>query len=179
MDKAGSLWTVPVAVEDIPDTGLHMNLTAPPEIRTAVAALAGLRDLGALAASFDLSRRGAGIHVIGEVIATVGQICVVTLDLIENEVKEPIDVLFLPGAEGPTRHGGAAAAEQEGEEPPEPLIGGKVDLGALVVEFLLLGIDPYPRKPGAEFAAPEAGESGNHPFAGLEALKNRLGGGSA
>lgn len=178
MDKAGSLWTVPVAVEDIPDTGLHMNLTAPPEIRAIVAAVAGLRGLPALTASFDLSRRGAGIHVIGEVVATVGQTCVVTLDPIENEVKEPIDVLFLPGAEGPTRHGGAAA-EQEGEESPEPLIGGKVDLGALAVEFLLLGIDPYPRKPGAEFAAPEAGESGNHPFDGLEALKNRLCGGSA
>jgi hypothetical protein len=178
MDKAGSPWSVPVAVEHIPDTGLHVDLTAPPEIRAAVAALAGLRDLPALAASFDLSRRGAGVHVSGAVGATVGQTCVVTLDPIENEVKEPIEMLFMPGAEARVRNA-AGAAEREGEEPPEPLIGGKVDLGALAVEFLLLGIDPYPRKPGAEFATPEAGESGNRPFAGLEALKDRLGGGSA
>ena len=30
---------------------------------------------------------------------------------------------------------------------PEPLIGGIVDLGALATEFLILGLDPYPRKP--------------------------------
>ena len=28
-----------------------------------------------------------------------------------------------------------------------------IDLGALATEFLMLGIDPYPRKAGAEFAA--------------------------
>jgi hypothetical protein len=86
MDKAGSPWTVSVAVDDIPDTGLHVDLTAPPEARAAVAALAGLRDLPVLAASFDLARRGAGLHVAGEVGATVGQTCVITLDPIENEV---------------------------------------------------------------------------------------------
>ncbi|HEU5017918.1 MAG TPA: DUF177 domain-containing protein [Pseudolabrys sp.] len=176
MDKAGSPWTVSVAVDDIPDTGLHVDLTAPPEARAAVAALAGLRDLPVLAASFDLARRGAGLHVAGEVGATVGQTCVITLDPIENEVKEPIDVLFMPGAEALAPNTGA---EQEGVEPPEPLIGGKVDLGALAVEFLLLGIDPYPRKPGVEFAAPKGDESGDHPFAGLEVLKKRLGGGAA
>ena len=67
----------------------------------------------------------------------------------------------------------------EDEEPPEPLQDGKVDLGALANEFLLLGIDPYPRKPGAEFAPPAAAEAGEHPFAGLEALKKRLGGGNS
>ena len=67
----------------------------------------------------------------------------------------------------------------EDEEPPEPLADGKVDLGALASEFLLLGIDPYPRKPGAEFAPPQAAEAGEHPFAGLEALKKRLGGGNS
>ena len=33
-----------------------------------------------------------------------------------------------------------------------------VDLGAVATEFLLLGIDPYPRKPGAVFEAPPAGD---------------------
>jgi hypothetical protein len=46
----------------------------------------------------------------------------------------------------------------------------------LATEFLILGIDPYPRKPGAEFAAPKAEDNREHPFAALEALKKRLGG---
>ena len=46
-----------------------------------------------------------------------------------------------------------------------------IDLGAVATEFLILGIDPYPRKPGAVFEAPAAGEGGGHPFAALAALK--------
>jgi hypothetical protein len=67
-------------------------------------------------------------------------------------------------------------SEAAEEDPPESLSDGKVDLGAIAVEFLLLGIDPYPRKPGAEFS-PLKSEDGNaKPFAALEALKKRLSG---
>jgi len=41
---------------------------------------------------------------------------------------------------------------------------------------LLLGIDPYPRKAGAEFAAVKTGNDSARPFAALEALKKQLGG---
>ena len=51
-----------------------------------------------------------------------------------------------------------------------------VDLGALAIEFLILGIDPYPRKAGAQFAAPAVEDASEHPFAALEALKKPLGG---
>jgi hypothetical protein len=50
-----------------------------------------------------------------------------------------------------------------------------LDLGALATEFLMLGINPYPRKPGSQFAAPVVEDAGEHPFAALEALKKRPG----
>ncbi|MND03201.1 hypothetical protein D3C83_229160 [compost metagenome] len=54
------------------------------------------------------------------------------------------------------------------------LHGGTVDLGALAAEFLVLGIDPYPRKPGASFEAPAtADDPAAHPFATLAALKKK------
>ena len=53
----------------------------------------------------------------------------------------------------------------------EPLIGGTVDLGALAAEFLILGIDPYPRKPGALFQPPPDAKPDQGPFAALAALK--------
>ena len=59
----------------------------------------------------------------------------------------------------------------EAEDPPEALRDGVIDLGAVATEFLLLGIDPYPRKPGAVFDAPPAGDPASHPFAALAALK--------
>jgi hypothetical protein len=64
------------------------------------------------------------------------------------------------------------AVDPGGEEPPESVMNGTIDLGALATEFLILGIDPYPRKEGVAFEAPVAGDdSAAHPFAALAALK--------
>ena len=49
-----------------------------------------------------------------------------------------------------------------------------LDLGTLATEFLVLGIDPYPRKSGVEFAPLTVGEDAPKPFAALEALKKRF-----
>ena len=59
----------------------------------------------------------------------------------------------------------------ETDDPPEAIRDGVIDLGAVATEFLLLGLDPYPRKPGAVFDAPPAGDPKSHPFAALAALK--------
>jgi uncharacterized metal-binding protein YceD (DUF177 family) len=177
MEKTGSIWAVPVALDEIPETGLHREIEASPETRAAVAALAGVRELPALSATFDLVRQGEGVHVSGRVRARVGQTCVVTLEPIENSIDEAIDVQFTPGTAVETAAAHIVHALEEDEELPEPLVDGKVDLGALATEFLLLGIDPYPRKPGAEFTPVKEADTGDHPFAGLEVLKKRLGGG--
>lgn len=166
MDKTP--WSVPVAVEDIPDTGLHMEIEAPAAARAAVAEIAAVRDLPQLSAVFDLTRQGAGVHVAGRVKALVGQTCVVSLEPVENGLDEAVDVTFGPPG---------AVPRSDADEPPEPLVGGSVDLGALATEFLILGIDPYPRKEGAQFTAPKIEEPSEHPFAVLAPLKKGLGGG--
>jgi len=56
---------------------------------------------------------------------------------------------------------------------PEPLIGGGVDLGALAIESLILGLDPYPRKPGAVFETPQDVNPDQGPFAALGRLAKR------
>lgn len=161
------LWSVPVAVSDVPAIGREVTIVADAATRTAVAAALGLRALPSLTATFDLSRQGReGLRVTGTVSATVGQTCVVTLEPIENEVVEPVDVVFSPGADIP-----AGPDLEPLADAPEPLIGGVVDLGAVAVEFLALAIDPYPRKPDAEFRAPSSGEPRDSPFAALAALK--------
>jgi hypothetical protein len=55
---------------------------------------------------------------------------------------------------------------------PEPLVNGSVDLGKVATEFLIIGIDPYPRKPGAVFEPTVSGEVAS-PFAALSALKKK------
>ncbi|HEY1309717.1 MAG TPA: DUF177 domain-containing protein [Pseudolabrys sp.] len=177
MKKRVSGWSVTVVVDDIPDTGLHLEIEAPPAVRAEVAELADVRDLPGLSAVFDLVRQGAAVHVTGQVSARVGQTCVVTLEPIENAIEEAVDLDFAPAADGaepvPKK---ARKRAPSNNEPPELLIDGMLDLGALATEFLILGIDPYPRKPGAQFAAPKAEDAGEHPFAVLGALKKRPGG---
>jgi hypothetical protein len=170
-----TIWSMKVAVEEIPPTGMHFDLAAGEETRASLARAAGLRDLPRFEASFDVTRQGRdALHVTGEVSATVGQNCVVTLEPIECEVREPVDLVFAPPAEATLGgEGGEATMRFTDEEQPDALTAGSIDLGAIATEFLLLGVDPYPRKPGAEFEPPETGDLGSKPFAALAALKKR------
>jgi hypothetical protein len=168
-------WSAPVALHEVPETGRRVELIADERTRAAIAKLAGLRSLPRLEAVFDVSRRGRdGLQVVGRVSATVGQTCVVTLEPIENEVSEEIDLLFAPAA-APADHSGAGVAI-DARDGPEPLTGGAVDLGLLATEFLILGVDPYPRKPGAVLEVSSAGDDSVKPFAALAVLKKGQGG---
>jgi hypothetical protein len=166
-------WHIPIAVEEIAETGQHFDFIADAPARAAIAKLAALRDLPRFEANFDVTRRGCGLHVVGSISATVGQNCVVTLEPLANEVEETIDLVFEP------RQTVAEAADKEGQhsearlDEPEPLIGGVVDLGALATEFLMLGLDPYPRKPGAVFEPPQDVNRDQGPFAALGRLAKR------
>jgi hypothetical protein len=53
------------------------------------------------------------------------------------------------------------------------MVGGAVDLGALATEFLILGVDPYPRAPGAVFEQPRKPTPESGPFADLAPLARR------
>lgn len=163
-------WQVPVAVDDVAETGQHFDLVADAAIRSALARLAGLRELPRLEARFDVTRRSpGGLHVAGTVSATVGQNCVVTLEPLLNDVHEAVDLVFLPQEPAEEPDGDTAPAEPKWND-PEPLIGGVVDLGAIATEFLLLGLDPYPRKPGAVFEPLPDRTPDEGPFAALAKL---------
>jgi uncharacterized metal-binding protein YceD (DUF177 family) len=164
-------WRVTVAVEDVPEDGRRFDLVADTDTRAAIARLAGLRDLPRLQANFDVIRAGAGgLRVAGRVCATVGQTCVVTLEPLANEIVEDIDLVFMPQAGSETGDENVQLRDRDLDE-AEPLSGGSVDLGALATEFLILGIDPYPRKAGAVFQPPMESAQEEGPFAALASLK--------
>jgi hypothetical protein len=171
-------WRVPVSVHEVPASGRRFELEADAATRAAIAKSAGLRALPRLQASFDVSRHGAeGLHVVGRVRASIGQDCVVSLEPIDSEVEETVDLTFVAGA---TPAAGDASSRETLEigdvEPPEPLLDDTVDLGAIATEFLILGIEPYPRKPDAVFQAPAIEDESEHPFAALAALRKGQGG---
>ena len=168
MENNAIPWAMGVVVQDIPEAGLHLEIEAPEEVRTALARLVNVSDIKQVVAAFDLTRRGAGVHVAGQVKAQLRQTCVVSLELMDAQVDETVDLLFMPG-----KAVNEVDLAEVDEELPEPLLDGKIDVAAITTEFLLLGIDPYPRKPGVEFSAQKADDNGVHPFAALETLKRR------
>ncbi|GEC15483.1 YceD family protein [Nitrobacter winogradskyi] len=171
-------WISRATVAQIPETGLHRDIEADESVRMALAKIAGVRDVAYARASFDLTpERDERVHVRGRVSARVGQTCVVSLDPIENDVVEDIDLVFVP--EGRIREFVVPINDEDGvggevPEAPEPIVNGVIDLGRLATDVLFLGIDPYPRKPDAVFAPPaSAMDPEDHPFAALKDLKVR------
>ena len=169
-------WRVPVAVAQIPDTGLHRDIEAAPAVREAMAELGGLREILSANASLDVTPKGGGrFHVSGHVRARVGQTCVVTLDPIENDIDEPVDLIFAPPKQIPQMADLVDEAVEDDVEipdPPEPIVNGVIDLGRIATDALFLGIDPYPRRSDAVFEPPAvADDPEDHPFAALKALQ--------
>jgi uncharacterized metal-binding protein YceD (DUF177 family) len=174
-DKADP-WRVPVTVAQIPDTGVHRDIEADTAVREAMAELGGLREILSANASLDVTPKGGGrFHVGGRVRARVGQTCVVTLDPVENDIDEEIDLIFAPPEQIPQMADlvdEAAEGDVEIPDPPEPIENGVIDLGRLATDALFLGIDPYPRRGDAVFEPPVvAADPEDHPFAALKALK--------
>jgi hypothetical protein len=175
MTDAENPWSDTIIVAQIPEQGLHRAFEADAGQRDALAKLAGVRGIFSARASFDLTPIHDGrVHVAGTLSARVGQTCVVTLDPVDNAIEETIDLMFAPGSQIAELTASADDGEDDAEvpDPPEPIEGGVIDLGRLATDVLLLGIDPYPRKPGAVFeAAVVPPDPEDHPFAGLKALK--------
>jgi hypothetical protein len=169
-------WSVPIIVVQIPDTGLHRDIEAGLAAREAMAAAADLRGVLWASASLDVTPESGGrVHVTGRVRARIGQTCVVTLDPIENEIDEPIDLVFAPPEQIPELSAlvdEAAESDTEIPDPPEPIINGVIDLGRLATDAVFLAVDPYPRRPDAVFEPlVVAADPLDHPFAALKALQ--------
>jgi hypothetical protein len=176
--KSADPWRVPIVVAQIPDTGLHRAFEASDAVRAAMADVAGLREIMSASASFDLTLKSGGrVHVTGKVHARIGQTCVVTLDPIENEINELIELMFAPAEQIRSLSAlvdeAAQSEDEEVPDPPEPIVDGVIDLGRLATDALFLAVDPYPRRPDATFEPPaEIIDPADHPFAALKALQS-------
>lgn len=171
----------PVRVEGIKPRGTVVTVTATPEQRALIAAMLGLDGVDRLEARYELARNGERVKLEGTIKASIRPICIVTLDPFPVEVETPLKLDFAPEVpEPPPRRRGDPGDETEidievrlnEEDPPEPIVDGVIDLGAVTLEFLALALDPYPRKPGVSFDAPAADNASDSPFAALAKLKS-------
>jgi len=172
-----------LVVDSVGESGQRLVFEASEAECAALAEQDGLLGVRRLNVEAEAIRRGRDRLLLrGHVEAVVTQTCVVTLEPFDTAIDEPFEVEFAPEAEAEAAYARAmaeieaapdkAAALAEQPDPPDPIIDGKIDVGALASEFLALGLDPYPRKPGAQFEPiiEDAGDKPS-PFAALAKLK--------
>jgi uncharacterized metal-binding protein YceD (DUF177 family) len=107
--------------------------------------------------------------VSGRLRADLAQTCGITLEPLPALVDTSFSVRCVEESDAETLPE-ELEVTLEDDDPPDVLEDGVIDLGAYVVEHLTLDLDPFPRKPGAEFVPPEQAPEPS-PFAALAALK--------
>ncbi|MBP0615710.1 DUF177 domain-containing protein [Jiella mangrovi] len=160
----------------LPAEGRPIDYAASEEECARVAALLEVDRVASIEAEL-LARpfRRAGVRVSGRLIAVVVQKSVVSLEPVEQRIDEAFDATFLPPPRLPrgvdAAAGGEIFVDPEADDPPEPILGDRIDLGARLYETLALAVEPYPKRPGESFGTvvedvPEADERPS-PFAVL------------
>lgn len=171
----------PLSVERLSDKERFLKLSANETERQAVAERLGVLAISSLVAEVRIKpeKKGRKVLVDANVAAQVTQTCVVSLEPMDNEVHTTARVRF--GFESPPTVDDDVEIWAEDEDPPDPIVDGIIDIGEFVVEHVALALDPFPRRPGAEFEAPKQADISldeepkkPNPFAVLEKLKGKL-----
>jgi uncharacterized metal-binding protein YceD (DUF177 family) len=157
-------------VDKLRDHPVMEKIEAEEKERAALTKRLNLADLKKLTANMQLQRVTAGdmVEVSGTVNARVVQNCVVTLEPFETDIEEGFKAYF---ARKPTKHEETDLPVEDEKAPETIPANGEIDLGELAAQHLSLALDPYPRKPGAEFKLGNEGagepEGKPNPFAVL------------
>lgn len=166
-----TLFSRVVRVDALPRDGQVVTLEASPAEREALASFYKLPAIAALTATLRIDPWGrGGARVTGAVHGELTQLCIVSAEPFPGTVDEDVDVRFAPQRAANSRSMAAKETETfsvDEEDEPDPVVDGKIDLGALASEFFALGLDPYPRKPGAVFVEDANSEPGDSSFAAL------------
>jgi hypothetical protein len=142
--------------------------------RASLAKFYKLDDLAALSLDYRLDPLPSGCYrLTGDLRAELTQLCVVTVEPIAETVREDVSVEFWP-AHLIDKSEPGNADEILDSDPPEPIVGGRIDLGHLTAEIFASAINPYPRKEGVEFDWRDPEEASSKPFAALAKLKPKL-----
>ena len=113
------------------------------------------------------------IRIEGDIEADVVQSCVVSLQDVPSKVKVHFNTCFTEEGKEIDEDDEISVSLEEGF--PDVMVGGMIDLGELVAQYLSLELDPYPRAPGvslAEQTVESAEDIKNRPFHVLKGLKS-------
>lgn len=159
-------YSEPVRLNQI-GAGLKRSLQPDAAARGRIAQALGLASLDRLEAEIDIEPSAIGWTLKGRMRADLAQTCGITLEPLPLVLDEGFSVSF---AETLPEDSDEIVVTME-DEAPDLVEDGRIDLGQILVEQLSLQLDPFPRKPGAEFVQPPE-PTEISPFAVLKGLKS-------
>jgi uncharacterized metal-binding protein YceD (DUF177 family) len=118
--------------------------------RARIAKALDLASLDSFVAEMALAPSPGGWRLSGRVKASLAQTCGITLEPLPVEIDAPFVVNLTEAVEEDSEE---IVITLE-DESPDLIEDGQVNLGQYAVEQLALRLDPFPRKPGAEFVQP-------------------------
>lgn len=178
-------WGAPLRLADLSNARDHaFSITADAETMAALAAeleFSGLKKLRFEGTIAPAGKRDWSLS--GTLGATVTQPCVVTLEPVTTRIDAPVRRTYMADFAEPTPDDPDAEVEMPDDDNVEPLPA-TLSLDAIAVEALALAAPDYPRAEGAELGELRVTEPGKDPmsdedvkpFAGLKALRDKLGG---
>lgn len=172
MTKTDLPFSEPIRLHQV-GAGLTRTLEPDAAARARIAKALDLASLDHLSAEIDLKPSPSGWRLDGRLRATLAQTCGITLEPLPVGLDERFTVSFVESAE--PQADDEIVVDLEEEDGPDLIEDGRLDLGQVVVEQLALHLDPFPRKPGAEFVQPEE-PAEISPFAVLKGLKSETDG---
>jgi hypothetical protein len=161
-------WSYLLEIDDIGGEPKTYTFEASAQERTDLARRALLVSVESVQASITVQRVSGGlIHAMGIVRADLTQSCVVSLGPVPAHVEDEFEGWYGDKAKAVSfararndRDSKKAHTELEILEEsvdPEPIINGKIDIGELATQYLILALDPYPRAEGvsSQYIVPE------------------------
>ncbi len=183
-------WSYFYPAEEVDEKVTRVEISPSDDEKQALCNRLGLTDIKSLRADLTLQRNQISkvVHIIGHVVADVVQKCVVTMDPVDAHIDDSFEAWYAEPSQAVSfakaKRERMSPKEQE-EQPmleeyddPEPIEGGKIDLGELVSQHFSLFLDPYPRKEGLAYDAGDQLEEApegtyDNPFAALKEWKEK------
>jgi len=162
-------------IDGIPRAGIEEKIIAKPSERDALAIRLNIISLKRFETIITVEHEKANMFSVkGGIYAELSQKCIVTLEKVNETIRDNFDILMAPDY---------ILKKQNNEnielEEVEPIYNGVMDLGEIATQYLAMSINQYPRKEGAVWEALFADESkeqdeviSSNPF--LKLLKSKI-----
>lgn len=185
-------WSVPIDVTKLSADPKTFHIEASDDERLDLAHRMGIVSVESAVADVTLQMgRGKIIHAIATLRAVVTQACVVSLAPVTEHIEEQFEGWF--GGDDSAVSFARAKSDREAKKSgmeveileesvdPEPIVGGKIDIGEFVTQNLCLALNPYPHAPGVQHdmgvdsreQAPEGASIRKNPFEALKDWKEK------